>query len=383
MSSVEPTMSRYFHEKGCELGLPISGTFELTPRCNFDCRMCYVHLSEKDAEARGKEIPADRWLSLAEEAKKRGMLFLLLTGGEPLVRRDFGYLYKSLCEMGLMVSVNTNGSLLHEYEGLFAKYPPTRFNISLYGASNDTYSDLCRNAAFDRVIANIRRMRDCSTVVKLNVSFGPYNVSDMEGIQRLSEELEAPIKPNTYLYPPIRVDENKLGKNPGRFAPEDAARYELICDRNRFDPETFFKRCENIVNGIKPEISDDCEGEAPSEHMKCRAGRSSFWVTWDGRMLPCGMMTEPCAYPFRDGFDTAWKETREATERILLPAECARCSARHVCHVCGASCLAESGRFDGRPDYLCKMVKCLVGLYEEEYKTLKAERSGGKNEDQS
>ena len=41
-------LSRYLHSKGTRLGLPISGTFELTPRCNFNCKMCYVHLSEEE-----------------------------------------------------------------------------------------------------------------------------------------------------------------------------------------------------------------------------------------------------------------------------------------------------------------------------------------------
>ena len=43
-NTVEPRLAAYLHAKGVRLGLPISGTFELTARCNFDCKMCYVHL---------------------------------------------------------------------------------------------------------------------------------------------------------------------------------------------------------------------------------------------------------------------------------------------------------------------------------------------------
>ena len=128
-------LSRYLHSKGCRLGLPISGNFELTPRCNFNCKMCYVHLSEEEQRRRGKELSADEWLAAAEKARDAGMVFLLLTGGEPLVRQDFRYLLAELKKMGLMVSVNSNGSLINDDWIEFLKSePPIRFNITLYGA---------------------------------------------------------------------------------------------------------------------------------------------------------------------------------------------------------------------------------------------------------
>lgn len=43
MAGAEPLLSSYLHAKGAMLGLPVSGTFELTARCNFSCPMCYVH----------------------------------------------------------------------------------------------------------------------------------------------------------------------------------------------------------------------------------------------------------------------------------------------------------------------------------------------------
>ena len=53
--SEEPYLSTYLHQKGRKLGLPISGTFELTARCNFDCPMCYVHLTPEQLKASGKQ----------------------------------------------------------------------------------------------------------------------------------------------------------------------------------------------------------------------------------------------------------------------------------------------------------------------------------------
>ena len=111
----EPLMVRYLHEKGLQEGRPVSGTFELTQRCNFGCEMCYVH----DCKQKTDPLSAEDWLSLAQQAKDAGTVFLLLTGGEPLLRDDFEYIYRSLAKMGFLISINTNGSLLGRYTELF------------------------------------------------------------------------------------------------------------------------------------------------------------------------------------------------------------------------------------------------------------------------
>ena len=119
-SSTEPRLSSYLHARACRSGTPLAGNFELTARCNFNCKMCYVHLT------------ADEWLAIAEAASSRGMLFLLLTGGEPLIRKDFRYLLTELKKMGLLVSVNSNGSLIdRDWLDFFRHEPPFRFNITL------------------------------------------------------------------------------------------------------------------------------------------------------------------------------------------------------------------------------------------------------------
>lgn len=354
------------------MGLPVAGTFELTPRCNFNCKMCYVHLDDNEASRRGRELTADEWLSIAEAACKKGLVFLLLTGGEPLVRRDFKYLYTELQKMGLLVSINTNASLISgEYLEFFKKNPPSRLNISLYGASDETYEALCGNRQFGSVVNNIKALKEAGIAVKLNITFGPHNIGDMDGIQRISKELGVPMKPTTYLYPPVRVDAEGVGYNKERFDPAEAAHYEFESDKKRFEHEMFVKRTVAVCNGIRTVSDEECDG-IPSEGISCRAGRSSFWVTWDGKMLPCGMMTYPAAYPLKDGFDAAWESTLKSAAKIFLPPECKSCSHRHVCHICAASAYAETGSFDKKPEYICEMVHTLAGLYKEEYSRLEA-----------
>lgn len=125
-----------------------------------------------------------------------------------------------------------------------------------------------------------------------------------------------------------------------------------------------------LARGIAQRAGQPCEGQ-PGQGVSCRAGSSAFWLTWDGRMLPCGQMYEP-AFPVTElGFDAAWVQTRKATAAIRLPDACASCSLNFLCHACAAMCYGETGRFDGKPDYLCRLnrsyLKHTLALWQSEY----------------
>lgn len=354
----EPYSSSYLNSKGCALGLPISGNFELTARCNFNCRMCYVHQNGDIDALKAKELTASQWLSFASDARDLGMIFLLLTGGEPFLREDFAEIYTELIKMGIMVSINTNASLYNEeLRSLFRHYPPSRINVTLYGGSEDTYRSLCGNASYALVVGNLRSMRADGLQVRLNVSLTPYNVQDMEKIHAVSGELCLQAKAASYMYPPIRLNAG-IGENAGRFSAEDAGRAMANWNRLR-DPEAvFLQRAERVRLMQSAQLTDIC-ADVEAEGVMCRAGRSSFWMTWDGKMMPCGTMDVAASDPLRDGFRRAWDEVREATARIRLPKECAACAFRSNCGVCASICTTETGRSDQKPEYLCTLTKSL------------------------
>lgn len=178
------------------LGVPLSGTFELTPRCNFRCKMCYIHRAEHDAAARAAERSAAQWLALAEQCCREGTLMLLLTGGEPLLRPDFREIYTGCKRMGLVLSVNTNASLIDDdMVELFAANPPRRVNITLYGASPETYGALCGSReAYARVVRAILNLQSAGVIVKLNFSVTPYNRHDAQAVYDLRRSTSFPFR---------------------------------------------------------------------------------------------------------------------------------------------------------------------------------------------
>jgi len=356
----EPVIATYLHEKGGRLGLPVSGTFELTSRCNFSCPMCYVHDQMKDSDNLSSELSAEQWINIAQSACDSGMMFALLTGGEPLLRRDFFEIYSAMKSMGLMISVNTNGSLLKgETLRKLIENPPFRVNISLYGGCAETYRNMCGNNAFADVTGAILSLKDAGVDVRLNLSLTPMNKDDMQIIYEFANENGIHIKFNTYMYPPHRIKDTDTASH-SRFTPDEAARYSSQWDYLRLGEEEYKKRCERILANTF--LSDDECMVDMDKGVRCRAGRSSFWITWDGKLLPCGMMTSPAVSLNLLSFTEAWAYIKAESENLYLPEHCVTCSKRKICNVCPAVCVSETGSFKGIPEYLCQYTDELISF---------------------
>ncbi len=355
-SDGEPVWSKYFHTKSASRAIPTAGIFELTERCNFSCRMCYVHRS-----SRADSLSAADWIKLGEEAARCGMVFLLLTGGEPLIRDDFAEIYSSLRRLGLLVSVNTNGYLIDDaLLELFRNEPPLRLNITLYGTSEDAYFRLCGVRGFERVRENIRRLREAGIQVRLNGSLTPYNCDDIPGLYRIAEQLGVTLKATSYMFPPVRVNNGGYGEAPHRFSPERAAEVQLLCREQYLTAEQLSS------SSIIPSELDDCT-DGSGDKIRCRAGQSSFWITHDGRMLPCGMFPWDSFSVREMGFESAWRAVHEACDSIRMPSKCTSCSLKDRCTACAAGCIAETGATDRVPEYICRMTKTLERLTAEKY----------------
>ena len=218
---------------------------------------------------------------------------------------------------------------------------------------------------FQEVVDNLRALKDAGIPVRLNVSVTPDNKDDVPEIFRLARELGLHTKASTYMYPPVRLDDGRPGDAPHRFAPEDAARYMLLCREQQFTLEEL----RASAAGVPLSDGDECTGNAEGEPVLCRAGRSSFWLTWDGRMIPCGMMASPGTPVLEQGFSAAWRSVRTEVEAIRLPAACAGCALRRHCNLCAASCFAETGDYDRKPDYICSLTHTLCRITREKYGT--------------
>lgn len=352
-------ISNYLTKKACCAGIPLHGIFELTSRCNFNCKMCYVHQNHDSSRMQEKELTVQQWIKIAQQARDCGLLFLLLTGGEVMVRKDFVCLYEQLAQMGFRIVINTNGSLIQpDVLACFKKYPPARINISMYGGSDKTYENLCGVRAFKSVTENICILKQMDISVRITMTLTPYNYSDMETVYRFAQTLQLPVEMSAYMFPQIRRDDGVAGENDCRMTAEMAGKYmvkrqELILPR-----ETF---CRVAAQALEEKTVIQKEANS----VLCQAGRSSFWITWDGKMRPCGMMTAPEISVVSQNFGESWHQLRRETAKIRLPDECCNCRNKNICRVCAAMCVAETGYFNQKPEYVCRMAQSMRKYYKE------------------
>lgn len=347
----------YLYAKASRMRIPLNGTFELSPVCNFSCRMCYIRKTQKEVQNSPRKILSlDDWRRIAREARDAGMLELLLTGGEPLLWPDFWTFYEELIDMGFLVSINTNGSLIDD-EAIerFRKKTPHKVNVTLYGATDETYQRLCgAKHVFTKVDSAIRKLVDAGITVKLNCSLTPENAQDLEWMVDYAKAQNLTISVATYMFPPIRRNPEQIGENE-RFTSEESADYLLRYLRRDRGEENFRGYLEGILEGYAdpPGLEDDCTDPVEGR-IRCRAGRASFWITWDGWLLPCGMMPHPKIDLKEQPFSKAWDQLTEATAKIRLSSRCEQCANRDICHPCAAIVYAETGNFSGVPTYRCE-----------------------------
>ena len=192
------TFERSLLQKARQKHIPVTGALELLPLCNMNCDMCYVRLSRSEMERQGRLRTVEEWVRLAEQMQKAGTVFLLLTGGEPLLFPDFKTLYRRLRNLGMILTINTNGTLLDEaWADFFATYPPRRINITLYGADAASYDRLCHfPQGFDQTLRAVRLLRARNVDVKISCSV-------TKRIRRIFPEFLPSEKSSVSLFTPI------------------------------------------------------------------------------------------------------------------------------------------------------------------------------------
>jgi len=353
------SVNNELRKKAIDRLVPIEGAFELTPRCSMSCKMCYIVMTEQQVRESGKrERTAKEWLNLAEDCCKEGMLYLLLTGGEAMYRKDFREIYEGLTSMGLNIRINSNGTLFTpDTLNWLLKNPPNRVNITLYGSNNETYEKLCGlKNGFDIAKKAILDLLDAGVIVKINSTITKYNADDLDEILDFIKEHKLMSQIVNYSHPTRRRDGDNAYTV--RMSPEYAAELEFHTKCSLFG--------EQIVKGLSNSVQ---LGASNKDYhpmpLSCMAGKCMFWITWDGRMLPCCMMDNISASPFEEGFAAAWKKITKATAEIYKPKECWSCDYRYACVACPGVHYCESGRFDKVGQYACDFTKHYLKLAEE------------------
>lgn len=313
----------FLDTKAREKGVPILGSFELTPLCNLDCKMCYVHLNRGQMGDRPL-LTTQQWKSIMNQAVEAGMLYAQLTGGECLTYPGFKELYLHLRSMGVETSILSNGILMNEkMTDFLKKNRPAAIQISLYGASEEGYERVTGQRCFHTVIDNIKRLLDAQFPVSVVTTPNEF-MTDGEQIVDLMHSLNLPVLINS-----------------GLSAPRAETGRELH-DAN-LDTYVAMMKHQKMLSGedmeemMNPEELPDTGGMGEKVFgVSCGAGRSCFAVDWQGGMKPCGNFPCETKNVLEAGFTEAWRYTHITAVEFPCPQECQGCRYQDICKHCVA-----------------------------------------------
>ena len=317
--------ARTLAERAWEHRVPLQGMFELTPLCNLDCKMCYVHLPE--TAARQRMLTGDQWIALMDEAIAAGMLNALLSGGEALTHPDFWRIYDHLMQSGVQVQLKTNGVLLcGELLEKLAKMPPDPLDISLYGCNAESYLAVTGQDVFDRVTRNIRAARDAGIHVHIMVTPSRAMMPWLEDTLRFAKTFGVPVRVNGLLLPPR--------KETGREIDTFGLTLEESLEVQRKSLQIL--KVDPVLMDEEPMEKERQPRPTAERGLNCLAGHNAFAVRWQGQMVPCMGFTEKLmeADISKLGFAGAWEQIGREVDAYEIPNDCLACDLKDRCHYC-------------------------------------------------
>ena len=321
-------------------GVPLSGNFELTPFCNFQCVMCYVRLTKEQAQQQGEMLRAEDWIAIAQQAKEMGMLNLCLTGGEPFTHPDFWKIYSELNKMGFLITILSNGYLIdEEVIEKFKEYgAPFSIRLTLYGASDETYWRTCYcKDGFTKVAKAVQLLQDAKIPLKMVSTIVKENMDDLQEIYRFARERNIPMQHTISVVKTARGASNL------------AETSRLLADD--FPEEMTMDMLE------KNKVPD-----ARTPFDRCNRYGASFWVTWNGHVQLCSFMSKPFVF-YSGNFAADWERLNEKLTNLHSPKECKDCKWRSFCRRCPGVLCAESGDPEKVDAGMCNTAKRLYKLY--------------------
>ena len=320
---------------------PANGTFELTSRCNLSCRMCYIRHPADDHVHRNMELPVSSWIALAHDAVDNGMVFLLLTGGEVFIRSDFFEIYEPLTRMGLVITLFTNGTLITEAVAKqLAQSPPSRTEITLYGATAATYETITGvPGSYTSCCSGIEALIKHRIPLGLKTTITRHNVGELDTMRRMAKEWGVPFSGGWLLS--RRPDGRLSDVENCRLSASDCIALEAT------DLASLSEWAG--IEGRESAILQD-------GNFYCQAGKAAFVVNPAGEMNVCLDLPFPAARPLETGFFEAWEEVQRYVDS-MIPASsaCLACAVRAYCGRCPAWSHMETGTFTEPVPYLCEI----------------------------
>jgi radical SAM protein with 4Fe4S-binding SPASM domain len=354
--------------------------WETTKKCNLNCQHCRA---VPESELAKGELTTEEAFAFFDSIKEFSNPIIVLSGGEPLYRKDIFEIAEYGIKKGLRMSLATNGTLIDQAMAKrIADTGFARVSISFDGANAKTHDSFrAIQGSFDKATRGIKLLAENGVSTQINTTIAKHNFKELPDILKMAIELKVDAL-HTFLLVPVGC-----GVDIAEDQMVSSEEYEKIlnwfydeskkCDidlKATCAPHYFRVRTERILeekrSGIKPppfiphgtqlkaghvdKVTTPKDGLSAGAHglsamtKGCLAATGICFVSNKGEVFPCGylpvMAGDIRKTPFKEIWDNA-PVFENLRKPALLKGKCGRCEYVHICEGCRARAYGVSGDY--------------------------------------
>ena len=344
--------SWHTHKKNWQLRKPNICKFELTFGCALRCKHCYSDCYNKPAYLR-RELKTIQVKSILDEIYKAGVIWLCLTGGDPLIRKDFRDIYSYAKNRGFIVTIFTNAySITRKIAGYLKKQPPFVIEITLNAVTKETYEKISQvQGSFKKVMRGISLIMEAKLPLKIKTQITKDNLRELPKIRKFIAELGLDFNPSYDLFARLNGDFSVCDL---RISPEEI----LSLDGNIRTQED---DCRFALTTKDPLLRDS-QRKSYNGLFRCAVGGGDgFQVDPYGNAFLCNLIREPAFNLLKVSLDYTLNNLLSLVKnkKFITDSKCNGCNLRGGCRWCPGKAYVEKGNKETPIDYYCRLAELI------------------------
>ena len=305
------------NEKATALGIPLSVHIDVTYRCNERCSHCYL-----DHDDYGEMTTAEI-KNVLDQLAEAGVFFLVLSGGEVFMRRDFLEIVEYARKLLFNVKIKTNGVMVHEYEARrLRELGVEQMQLSVYSHRPSVHDAITKlPGSLRRTIDSIKFMKSQGLKVTMSNVLMTVNREDQAGTHALAKALGVDYTLDPTVTPKLDGDTSILS-----LRVDDDVLDEVFAD-----PELV----GDVEEFCKPPAAVD---DDVMEGYSCSAGHTACYINPYGEVFPCVQFPLPTGSVRKQKFSDIWYQSPQMNEVRSIKVKdlpvCSTCSHAGSCTRC-------------------------------------------------
>lgn len=320
--------------------------WELTKQCNLKCLHCRANASDKPDPG---ELNTQDIFKVMQEISGWCSPIIVLSGGEPLLRKDIFEIIKKGVELNLKIVVATEATIVDDKMASdLKKSGVLKVSVSIDGSSPEIHDEFRgMKGSFEKAVSGIKHLLSSGMPVQINTSVTKKNIHDLKNILGFVKNLGVQSVHIFLLVPTGRgkeLEEEEISP----------MQYEEVL-------EWFAEEAKNSDMDLKATCAPHFyriafqkgTRETREKFLKtrtrgCLAGIGVCFISAFGEVYPCGYLPVSSGNVKRDGIRKIWEESElfnKFRKFELLKGKCGICEFRNICGGCRARAYVKYGDY--------------------------------------